>query len=345
MSRANKIAKCVVWDLDNTLWHGTLPEGDEVRLKEGIKHVLETLDSRGILQSVASKNNYDEAMHQLQKMDVDHFFLLPQISWNPKSEALQNIATGLNIGVDSLVFVDDQEFERQEVQFRLPEVRCVNGNEINDLLNLDYLNPEFVTSDSALRREMYKSDFLRKEKEQLFQGTNTDFLETLGMKLDLFRAGESDLQRAVELTERTNQLNSSGVTFSYEELKELAKSENHLLLMARLEDKFGTYGHIGLILIEKDLKVWTIQLFLMSCRVMSRGIGAVLLGYLINLAREKEVELKAVFKPTSKNRMMNITYRFAGFTEETKIDGIELLRHRLCSQVSMPAYLKLNVKL
>lgn len=344
MKQDCKIAKCVVWDLDNTIWEGKLMEGDTLKLKDGIQNILKTLDQRGILQSVASKNEHNLAMEKLKSFNLEHYFLKPQINWNAKSKSIKEIASNLNIGIDTMVFIDDQEFEREEVAFHLPDVRCVNGTNLEGLLNFDYLNPKFITEDSSLRRELYQDDFKRNKLANNFKGTNSDFLASLEMKLELFLAKEYDLQRAVELTERTNQLNSTGITFSYEQLKSYSLSEDYLLLMARLHDKFGTYGHIGLILIEKKKDIWLIKLFLMSCRVISRGIGTFLLGLLINEARRRNVELKANFKPTPKNRMMNITYRLNGFIEENKVNGIETLKHSLCENVILPNYIELTSK-
>lgn len=107
--------KCVVWDLDNTLWDGILTEGDDVQLRDGIIDIIKTLDERGILQSVASKNNFEDAYKKLEELGVAEYFLYPQINWNPKSEAVKKIAENINLGIDSFAFIDDSEFEREEV--------------------------------------------------------------------------------------------------------------------------------------------------------------------------------------------------------------------------------------
>ncbi|HEX9063065.1 MAG TPA: HAD-IIIC family phosphatase, partial [Clostridia bacterium] len=117
-----KKVKCVVWDLDNTIWEGILSEDREVRLKPGIKGIIETLDDRGILQSIASKNDYDDAMKKLREFGLEEYFLYPQISWNSKAESVRKIAESINIGIDTLAFVDDQITEREEVSFSHPEV-------------------------------------------------------------------------------------------------------------------------------------------------------------------------------------------------------------------------------
>ena len=144
---------------------------------------------------------------------------------------------------------------------------------------------------------MYLNDMMRNKVEEEFAGPQEAFLASLDMALTIFPAEEEDLQRAEELTVRTNQLNATGYTYSYDELNHFRQSEQHKLLMARLDDKFGSYGHIGLALVECREEVWMIKLLLMSCRVMSRGVGSIMLNYIMNLAQEKNVILQAEFLP------------------------------------------------
>lgn len=135
------------------------------------------------------------------------------------------------------------------------------------------MNPKFITEDSLRRREMYMQDQQRNESEQEFTGTKEEFLAGLGMVMSISEAELEDLQRAEELTVRTHQLNSTGITYDLEELDSLRRSPNHLLLIANLEDRYGDYGKIGLMLVECGPEEWTIKLLLMSCRVISRGGG------------------------------------------------------------------------
>jgi FkbH-like protein len=114
---------------------------------------------------------------------------------------------------------------------------------------------------------------------------------------------------------RTNQLNTTGRTYSYAELATLANSPDHLLLVASLADRYGGYGTIGLALVEKQAELWTLKLLLMSCRVMGRGVGTVLLRHIMGLAAVHGVPLHAEFVRTGRNRVMYVTYRFAGFEE------------------------------
>ncbi|MDX2939097.1 HAD-IIIC family phosphatase [Streptomyces ipomoeae] len=338
--------KCLVWDLDNTVWDGVLLEGDELTLRPGVAEAIAELDRRGVLQSVASKNEHDAAMAKLTEFGLDGYFLYPQIGWNPKSGSVARIAELLNIGIDSLAFIDDQGFERDEVGFAHPDVLCVDAAELTptgELLDLPAFNPKFVTDESRRRRSMYQAAAERARQEEEFTGTGEEFLAGLDMVFTIARAGVEDLQRAEELTVRTHQLNSTGRQYSYEDLRELAGSEDHLLLVARLEDRYGTYGTIGLALVEKGRETWVVKLLLMSCRVMSRGVGTVLLNHIMRLARDAGARLEADFVPTDRNRIMYVTYRFAGFTETARGGDAVTLTAPDAEVPAPPGYLRVLV--
>jgi FkbH-like protein len=136
-----KKVKCVVWDLDNTVWEGILSEDRDVKLKSGIKDILRILDERGILQSVASKNEYDDAIKKLQEFGIDEYFLYPQISWNSKAESVRAVAEAINIGIDTLAFVDDQITEREEVGFSYPEVLLIDALKYMEIPQMEELTP------------------------------------------------------------------------------------------------------------------------------------------------------------------------------------------------------------
>jgi FkbH-like protein len=336
---APRRVKCVVWDLDNTLWDGVLLEDPDVHVRPGVVAVLRELDERGILHSIASKNDHATAMSRLAKAGIANYFLYPQINWNAKSSSVRAIAEALNIGADTLAFVDDQPFERDEVAFGCREVLCVPAEDIPGLPDRPEFMPKFVSDDSKLRRSMYLSGVHRHEAEQDFNGTEEEFLGTLDMVLTIGEAQRGDLERAEELTIRTNQLNSTAVTYSFNDLQGFAESPDHMLLVASLEDKYGRYGKIGLALLECGAEVWTLKLLLMSCRVMSRGVGTVLLNHVMRIARDRHVRLCADFVPTSRNRVMYVTYRFAGFQETGLRDGISILESNLGQVQEVPAYL------
>src|SRR5690625_1406479 len=296
-----KKIKCVIWDLDNTIWNGVLIE-ENVTLKNNIIDTIKVLDERGVLQSISSRNDYDLAMRQLKAFGLDEYFIYPQINWGNKSASLSKIARLINIGIDTLAFIDDQAFERDEISHELPDVLCIDALEIENILDRPELSPQVVTEDAKNRRKIYMDDIKHNEDESKFEGGNEDFLKTLDMKLTLSSPNYADLERARELTLRTNQLNATGYTYSIDELYEFTKSEKHKLLMAELTDVYGSYGKIGLVLVEMKEDVWILKLLLMSCRIMSRGVGSIILNQLINHAIDSKVKLIAEFIPTDKNR-------------------------------------------
>jgi FkbH-like protein len=335
--------KCIAWDLDNTLWDGILLEDPHVTVRPEVVAVIKELDSRGILHSIASRNDHDTAMAKLRELGLCDYFLYPQINWNPKSESVKQIAQAINIGIDTIAFVDDQPFEREEVAFELPEVLCIDAAAIAAIPTMPEMMPRFITQDSRLRRQMYLSDIERKQAEDGFAGPSDEFLATLSMVFTIAPAQESDLQRAEELTVRTNQLNTTGYTYSYEELRAFCQSPRHKLLIAALDDKYGPYGKIGLSLIECEPDIWTIKLLLMSCRVMSRGVGTIMINHIMHMAQRAGVRLRAEFISNNRNRMMYITYKFGGFREVEKIDDLIVFENDLSHIQPFPSYVQVDI--
>lgn len=336
--------KCVVWDLDHTIWDGVLSEGDELVLKEGVIEIIRTLDERGILQSIASKNEYDTAYEALKKFNIEEYFLYPQINWGAKSSSVKTIAGLINISMETIAFIDDQAFERGEMSFALPEVLVIDAADLADVLCMPEMNPRFITEDSKIRRKMYISDIKRNEIEKHFEGAQEEFLASLGMRITIKPVGEDDLKRAEELTVRTHQLNTTGYTYDYDELDNFRKLDQYKLLIVGLTDIYGTYGKIGLVLIECQEELWNIKLLLMSCRVMSRGIGTVLINYILSLAKESHIGVQAEYIQTDRNRMMYITYKLAGFKEFTDSEGITILRNDLKNIQKIPDYIDLVIE-
>lgn len=343
LKEEKKKIKCLVWDLDNTLWKGVLLEDTEVVLRDGVREAIEQLDRNGILMSIASKNDYDTAMRQLSEFGLAEYFLFPEISWNAKSHSIRKIADSLNIGLDTIAFIDDQEFEREEVAFAIPEVKCIDAVAITSIVDMPEMRPRFLTSESSLRRQMYMSEILRKKVEEEFVDTDESFLETLEMVFSIKPASEEDLQRAEELTVRTNQLNTTGYTYGYEELNEFRCSNGYHLLVSSLEDKYGPYGAIGLALVEKSPGLWTLKLLLMSCRVMSRGVGTIVLSHIMSQAKAAGARLQAEFLPNDRNKMMYITFKFGGFRKVDQRGDVLVLEHDLERIQPFPDYVKVNI--
>jgi FkbH-like protein len=344
-----KSIKCVVWDLDNTVWDGILLEDSEVRVRPHVVDLLKTLDERGILHSIASRNDHDTAMAKLRELGIDEYFLYPQINWNSKAASIAQIAKDINIGLDAVAFVDDQPFEREEVAFSHDKVLCIDSALLDDLLDRPEFNPRFITDDSKQRRRMYMADIRRNREEEEFVGPKEEFLATLGMVFTIAPCREEDLKRAEELTVRTNQLNTTGYTYSYEELDELRRSPHHKLLVSSLEDRHGTYGKIGLTLIEtgdtaRGEKFWNVKLLLMSCRVMSKGVGMIMIHHVLRMAKEAGVRLRAEFVSNDRNRQMLITYKFAGFKEVAREGNTLIFENDYSAVQPPPPYVDLRVE-
>lgn len=335
----NKEIKCLIWDLDNTIWDGVLLESDNVQLKPGIESVLSELDTRGVLHSIASKNDYSSAMEKLKALKIDHYFIYPEIHWNAKSTSIANIQANLNFGMDTIAFIDDQPFEIDEVKSIYPEILTLDASEYVHLEGYSRFNPKFRTEDSKNRRLMYLSDIERNQRELEYKGPKEEFLASLNMEFIISEAKEEDLKRAEELTVRTNQLNATGRTYDYDELNSFRMSDDHKLIVCELSDKYGSYGKIGLALVETSGTEWHIKLLLMSCRVMARGVGTVLLSYIMRQAKRLGKRLLADFKVTDKNRMMFITYRFANFKEISNKGDYIVLENDLSAIQEFPKYI------
>jgi methoxymalonate biosynthesis protein len=310
------LVKCLIWDLDNTLWQGTILEDPEVNFPDEIRDVIITMDSRGILQSIASKNDYDLAWERLEQLGIAEYFVHPRIGWGPKSESVIGVADDLNFALRTIAFVDDMPNERAEVAFHAPDVRCYDAAQVLSLPSLPEFSPAVVTVDARRRREMYQASFRRDAERESFAGPDEDFLRSLDLEMIIKRADEEDLSRVEELTLRTSQMNATGVHYSDEVLRALLTDPDHEILTVAMSDRFGPHGAVGVMLLEYHPAVWHLKLLATSCRVVSFGAGAAILNWLIDQAARAGVHLAADFRPTDRNRMMDIAYRFSGFTDE-----------------------------
>lgn len=309
--------KCVVWDLDNTLWNGTLIETDDpntLALKSGVRELIETLDQRGIIQSIASKNDHAAAMAVLEHLSIAEYFLYPQIHWNPKSGSLEQIAKSLNIGIDSLAFIDDTAFERSQVASVWTQVRTYDVTEIDCLLEL----PEFdvpVTAESRSRREMYRAE---EKRNTLIAAEHTDiadFIRKCNLRMHLFEPKtEEEKLRCYELIVRTNQLNMTGRKYTAEEFAEVLARTDHKNFAFSCADDFGEYGIVGFgqYRVEGDTLVFTE--FAMSCRVAGKFVESALFAHLLQ-AENCTVGCFTVQK-TKKNILLRNTLEQIGFAIE-----------------------------
>jgi len=264
--------KCVVWDLDNTLWNGTLVEDgpEALTLNQSAARTIVALDERGILNSIASKNSLNEVEPVLRKFGLWDYFLVPQIHWDRKSASIAAIAENLNIGRDSLILIDDQRFERAEVQSAHPEVETFDVTALETLLAGARFDMP-ATEESRKRRLMYKQEEARQQAGRQGQTDFLGFLRSCGIALTVSDLSAANITRVFELTERTNQLNYVARKMSRLELEAIERGEGRSRgLVLSVADRYGDYGIVGFALL--DMASWTVESFFMSCRVQRKKV-------------------------------------------------------------------------
>ncbi|MEV4050234.1 HAD-IIIC family phosphatase [Amycolatopsis sp. NPDC049688] len=308
-----KTVKCLVWDLDDTLWDGVVLEGDRPRPFPAALDALHTLDRRGILHAVAGRGELARATGHLAEHGLTDLFCAFEVGWGEKSASIRRIAADLNIGLDTIAFADNDPAERAEVAAALPMVRCYPAERVGELAGLADFRPAQVTDEARHRRHRYLAERDRAAAERAFPGRAAEFLASLGLTMTVRAATEADFARAHELTLRTHQLNTTGRTLDAAQLRELCTSEDHEVLVAGVTDRFGAHGTVGLAVLREAGQDVVLELLLTSCRVLNRGIGAVLLGHLVRDVLARGRRPVARFVPTAANRIMLVTLRFAGF--------------------------------
>ena len=310
-----KPVKLLVVDLDNTLWSGILVETPDklFSLLPGIRETLEMFDRRGILLSVASKNNEVDAKAVLERLGLWDYFLYPQINWEPKSAGIRRIVASLNIGLDAVAFVDDSEFERAEVASSLPEVRTYDATELACLGSRSEFDVP-VTDESKDRRALYRQEGRRNMEFERSSVDYDTFLVSCRMRLILERLTDTNRERVFELVQRTNQLNYSGRHYMREELQRLVGDSRLVPVVMRCEDRFGNYGIVGFSLLERtgsDLKVRDLML---SCRVQGKRVEHGCFAYLVSTARRVGLkQLVCCFTRTSRNAPAARVFADMGF--------------------------------
>jgi FkbH-like protein len=275
-----KFAKVVVWDLDHTVWDGILLEDGAtgVTLRQGVRAAMDELDARGVLQSVASKNDPDEALAALAHHGLSDLMLAPQIGWGPKSASLSRLAELLNLGLDSFVFIDDQPFERGEVSEAHPQLTVLPETSVDGLLD----RPQFdvpVTPESKGRRALYAVEAQRVVAAQ-DAGTDYDaFLRSCNLKLTIAPLSSADSERVYELSQRTNQLNVAATRYTRDDLAGfICGTTGAQGWTMRCADRFGDYGLIGFALF--DASEGVLIDFFMSCRVQRKRVEAAFFAWM-----------------------------------------------------------------
>ncbi len=264
---ADKV-KCVVFDLDNTIWDGVI--GDDgasgVVVRQEMIRLIQALDERGVICSVASKNDFRVAWSKVRELGLDEYLLFPEIHWKPKPDSVNRIAAAMNISINAIAFVDDNPTERELVQQVLPEVRVYSDREALVMLQ----RPEFdvpVTAEARQRRQSYRAESTR-QAEMAALGIDLDeFIIASQMTMTILSARDH-VERCHELIMRTNQFNISGKKYSSEEFKGLIDKD--LAVCWRVSDKYGDYGIVGFMRIGPYRDGVAIFDFVMSCRVAEK---------------------------------------------------------------------------
>ncbi|WP_308993855.1 HAD-IIIC family phosphatase [Mariniflexile litorale] len=279
IKEADKI-KCIVWDLDNTLWSGTLVEDgiEKLKLKEGITDVLKLVEQKGIINSIASKNDHDSAVEALKHFGVEDYFVFPKISWLPKSKSLKEIALDLNININTFLFIDDSEFERKEIETTLPQVRVMDAIHYQKIPDLEALQIP-ITNESKHRKTFYINEVERKKVSDSFEGEYLNFIQTCNIELEIEALKEVHFQRVYELTQRTNQMNFSGSKYTKNDISNIYNNEDLSSYVLSCRDRFGDYGIIGFGVIQKSKNQLVDLMF--SCRIQSKRIEHAFLTHVL----------------------------------------------------------------
>lgn len=326
-------AKCLVLDLDNTLWGSVLgevgPEGIQLGPEPPGNAYLDfqrlILDyfRSGIILAINSKNNYDDALHVLRfhphmLLREEHFACL-KINWNDKAANMRAIANDLNIGLESLVFVDDNPAERLAIRTQCPEVACIEMPDdaflFSETLSRSGLFDTLYTSEEDLKRgKTYAAERQRREAMKSFTSVE-DFFFSLDMKAIITSLRETDIPRAAQMCERTNQFNLTTKRYTIGDLERMLRDNHHLLYALKLMDRFGDNGMVGLAIIRHEDRRFVIDTFLLSCRVMGRAVEDAFLAEILRYLRMQGGEwVEGFYSPTKKNAPCKDFYRNSGFT-------------------------------
>ena len=292
--RLRKKVKCVLVDLDNTMWQGVIRDigVEKLEIRRYIERfrweVLGILHSRGILIGVVSKNDpylAEQIQEFIRPYHCGIQFASFRLSWDDKWQVIKDVGEELNIGLDSILFIDDNPFEREQVKTMLPEVRVVHENIFEQLLYLPELQPEFVTTESKNRTQYYAQEKQRKTVAKAM--TREEFLEKCKFKIEVKKVGPHEINRVTELIQRTNQLNTSIKRYTQDEVITLSRDPNCDIFVVYVSDKFGDYGLVGVCIAMGQNEVYQIDTLLFSCRIMSKGVEDYTLSTVLEYAADK----------------------------------------------------------
>lgn len=329
-----KRKKCIILDLDNTLWGGVIGEDGMDGIALGgdypgnvyydTQKLLLSAYENGVILAICSKNNESDAMEVIERHPNmvlrDTHFAIKRINWDNKAENIKSLAASLNIGLDSLVFIDDNPSERALVKSFLPEVT------VPDFPEKPYLIPAFMnsvlekqftlyqlTEEDKKKTDQYRQNAVRDAFKSSFTDYN-QYLTELKMELEISKASTIDIPRVAQLTQKTNQFNLTTRRYSENEIKRFI-DEGDLVFVARVKDKFGEYGLTGVCIVKVQDNEAEIDTLLMSCRVIGREVENVFIQQI--LAYLKRLGIQTVYSKyiqTRKNSMVRDFYLNVGLT-------------------------------
>jgi len=328
-----KFKKCLILDLDNTTWGGIIGDDGLEKIQIGslgigkafteFQYWAKSLQKRGIIVAVCSKNDEDKAKEPFEK-HPDMVLKLDDIAvfvanWDNKADNIRKIQNILNIGFDSMVFLDDNPFERNIVRENLPEV-CVPelpedpAEYLEYLYSLNLFETASFSENDAERTRQYQVEAQRATALEKFTNVE-DFLKSMKMVSDVQAFNNFSKPRVSQLTQRSNQFNLRTVRYTEQDVDNLMISENHHTLSFTLEDKYGDNGLICVIVLEKkDAETLFIDTWLMSCRVLKRGMEDFTLNAIVDIAKRNGFRyVSGEYIPTSKNQMVADHYERLGF--------------------------------
>jgi FkbH-like protein len=357
----NLTRKCIVLDLDNVLWGGIIGEDGTEGIQLGndspgnaykdFQRVLLSYYNRGVLLAINSKNNPEDALKAIREhphmlLREKHFAAI-RINWQNKVQNMMELAKEINIGLDSMVFFDDNPREREQMKQSLPEVLVVDMPSSpflyrQTLENLNDFNILALTEEDKKRGEMYRA---RKKREELRESISSveDFLKSLEMKVVIKQADEFSLPRIVRMVNKTNQFNLTTRRYTDAEVRKMTEAEDKFAVYSlQVSDKFGDEGIVGVAIIRKEPKTWTLDSFLLSCRVIGRKVETAFLARIATDAKKQGVSaLVGKYVPTPKNAPVKNFYSSHGFEELAHEDNLYRWRLDLNKNtVEMPEWME-----
>jgi FkbH-like protein len=333
-------AKCIVLDLDNTLWGGVIAEDGLAGIELGggprgeayvaFQEYLLALRARGILLAVASKNNDGDARepferHPDMRLALDHFSVFVA-NWDDKPRSLQTIAAELNIGLDSLVFVDDNPAEREVVRQLLPEVEVLElpadpSGYVRALSSSLLFEAPSITAEDLGRAAQYRGRAATAVLQER-AGSLEDFYESLEMEAFVAPFDELNLARIAQLVAKTNQFNLTTRRHSLNDLRSFMADDGYITLYLRLRDQFVDHGLVGVLIARDDGETIDIDTWLMSCRVIGRTVEDEMLMQLCEAARARgRSRVRGTFVPTEKNAVVRDLFEQLGFSRVSEDGG------------------------